>query len=100
VLYSSVNKACSGFQNTVDKGQYQNLVKPALTLVTLNFLGSMLCDFCLLWTAFVLLFTVPAVYNLKREMIDGLLGKMTEQIGGVTDLVFSKVPKYSDLKED
>ncbi len=84
----------------MEEGHYLRLVKPVLALYATHLLGSWLCDFCLAWLAFILLFTVPAVYKKKQAQIDGLWKTVNDKTDHFVNLALAKVPKYSDLKED
>ena len=48
------------------------LVKPGLGLLAVATLASVLSDFALLWLAFIIVFTVPKGYSMKKDQIDGL----------------------------
>ena len=47
-----------------------------------------------------MVFTVPAVYMRKKDMIDQTYLKVSGQAEDAFGNVWAKVPKYSDLKED
>ena len=97
--YTFVTKIIATFTESVQK-DVSKLIKPGLGLLAVATLSSVLSDFVLLWIAFVLLFTVPKVYSMKKDQIDGLQKTATEKGGEVLNKVIAKVPKYSDLKLD
>ena len=76
-------------------------MKPAVALATVHILSGLFqCDLCLFWLGFILVFTVPAVYMRKKDMIDQTYLKVSGQAEDAFGNVWAKVPKYSDLKED
>ena len=80
-----INDSCSLIQNVAETGEYSKLVTPALVLGLAHLMGKLMCDFCLSWIAFILIFTIPAAYKKKKDLIDETYIKVTEQAGGLFD---------------
>ena len=97
--YTQLTKVVATFTEAVQK-DISKLVKPGLGLLAVATLASVLSDFALLWLAFIIVFTVPKGYSIKKDQIDGVLKTATDKGGEVLNTVIQKVPKYSDLKLD
>ena len=99
-FYTCLNGTVTKYRETVKSGNLGALVKPGAVVILLNSLGSMFSDFTLIWIVFFLTFTIPFAYSLKKDLVDEKLSLAKTQISQIGGLVLSKIPKYSDLKED
>ena len=88
------------FISTVEQGDYSIAIKTVGILLAINGLSSFLCDHCLLWISFVVVFTLPKALSSKNINLSDITSKAEDLITKQLNKVTSKIPKFSDLKED